>query len=331
MARPVKHTNRTINQKLKSVVSQAGSGDRPERKYAKRLLFVMLTTLADKAGRFEWRPSAMAGVVGIDKDCDIEDLLNGLVEENLVERYTVAGEDFGQINGWENLQRTRAEEPTSHLPSPAQKDATSKIENAQKPDFESESFNVLSNSNSNLIRYRRDINVTIDSELNTNTKGGISNQRKECTSYIQKKVHQDVENDAVDMFGNKPFTRSKLASRPNYHAIIDLYNDLVGSMEGMPMAQSPGKSIMRLIDERWDDMVGDMNFKMAEFRRTFSIVSETDGLIGIEYSSSRKPFKASIGWILQVDKWDRIRNGYYDFMKNKTKSIYERIDDGEFD
>ena len=83
-----------------------------------RLAWIGLFTVADKEGRFKWRPRAIkTDIFPYDLVTDMSRILDELVTMKMLIRYAdETGEEFGQIVNWHKHQRVRADEMKSTLP-----------------------------------------------------------------------------------------------------------------------------------------------------------------------------------------------------------------------
>ncbi len=84
-----------------------------------RLLFAGLWTIADRAGRLEYRPLRIKAELFPYHAVDIEKLVAELEEQELLLRYTATKITFVQITGFTKHQRPHPKEPPSEIPEPA--------------------------------------------------------------------------------------------------------------------------------------------------------------------------------------------------------------------
>lgn len=89
-----------------------------------RLAFAGLWTVADREGRFRWRPRQLKLDVLPYDDVDISAVLNALKAEAFIVDYTVDGEQFGWIPTWHRHQVINGRESPSKLPAPPVHDAS---------------------------------------------------------------------------------------------------------------------------------------------------------------------------------------------------------------
>lgn len=85
-----------------------------------RIAFAGLWTVADKAGRFEWRPRQLKLNVLPYDDCDFGAVLEALESSGFLIRYEADGKIYGCIPSWEKHQHRNVREPDSVIPAPDQ-------------------------------------------------------------------------------------------------------------------------------------------------------------------------------------------------------------------
>ncbi len=83
-----------------------------------RVAFAGLWTIADKAGRFEWRPRQLKLNVLPYDDVDFAAVLSALESTGFVRRYVADAKEFGCIPSWEKHQHRNVREPDSTIPGP---------------------------------------------------------------------------------------------------------------------------------------------------------------------------------------------------------------------
>lgn len=84
-----------------------------------RLAWIGLFTLADREGRFKWRPRELkADIMPYDENVDFAAILSALASIQLIQRYQVDGEFFGHIPKWHQHQHVNAREAKSTIPAP---------------------------------------------------------------------------------------------------------------------------------------------------------------------------------------------------------------------
>lgn len=83
-----------------------------------RIAFVGLWTVADKAGRFEWRPRQLKLNVLPYDDVDFAAVLSALEAHGFIQRYAVEAKIYGCIPSWEKHQYRNGREPDSTIPAP---------------------------------------------------------------------------------------------------------------------------------------------------------------------------------------------------------------------
>lgn len=84
-----------------------------------RLAFSGLWTVADREGRFKWRPEQIKLDVLPYDAVDMNSILNRLHEFGFICKYCVGDKYYGYIPTWQQHQRPSREEPPSEIPSPS--------------------------------------------------------------------------------------------------------------------------------------------------------------------------------------------------------------------
>jgi hypothetical protein len=83
-----------------------------------RLAWIGLFTVADREGRFKWRPHELKVQILPYDNLNFEIILNALEEIRIIKRYKVDGETFGVIIKWSEHQSINQREAKSALPPP---------------------------------------------------------------------------------------------------------------------------------------------------------------------------------------------------------------------
>jgi hypothetical protein len=83
-----------------------------------RLAFAGLWTVADKEGRFSWKPRDIKADAMPHDALDFAAVLDALHQHGFVTRYRVEGKDYGCIPSWAKHQSPHKTERPSELPSP---------------------------------------------------------------------------------------------------------------------------------------------------------------------------------------------------------------------
>jgi hypothetical protein len=86
-----------------------------------RVAFAGLFTIADREGRFKWKPKEIKFDVLPFDDVDMELVLSFLWETGFIRRYTVDGKDFAVIPSFKNHQVINNREGKSNLPPEPEK------------------------------------------------------------------------------------------------------------------------------------------------------------------------------------------------------------------
>jgi len=87
-----------------------------------RLAFAGLWTVADREGRFKWRPRTIKLDVLPYDEVDFAALLDALSGAGFVQRYAVDGEEYGWIRSFPEHQHVNVREPQSKIPDPTDAD-----------------------------------------------------------------------------------------------------------------------------------------------------------------------------------------------------------------
>jgi len=84
-----------------------------------RLVFIGLFTVADREGRFKWKPRRIKpDVLPYDEDTCFDTCMHMLARAGFVTRYEVGGSEYGAINNWNKHQVVNSREKKSELPEP---------------------------------------------------------------------------------------------------------------------------------------------------------------------------------------------------------------------
>lgn len=83
-----------------------------------RLAFSGLWTVADREGRFKWRPQQIKLDVLPYDNVDMEVVLGTLEEFGYICKYKINDKEYGFIPTWQQHQRPSREEPPSEIPAP---------------------------------------------------------------------------------------------------------------------------------------------------------------------------------------------------------------------
>jgi hypothetical protein len=86
-----------------------------------RLAFSGLWTVADRDGRFRWRPRVLKLDVLPYDELDFSAVLDALEAAGFIQRYAIGGEEFGCIPSWHRHQLINAREARSVIPAPETK------------------------------------------------------------------------------------------------------------------------------------------------------------------------------------------------------------------
>lgn len=83
-----------------------------------RVAYAGLWTVADREGRFKWKPREIKTDVLPYDNCDMAEVLNALASRNFIFKYKCAGEDYGYIPKFKEHQHVNPRESLSTIPSP---------------------------------------------------------------------------------------------------------------------------------------------------------------------------------------------------------------------
>lgn len=102
-----------------------------------RVAFSGLWTVADRDGRFAWKPRALKTDVLPYDDVDFEVVLEALAKFGFVVKYTVSGRVFGYIPTFSDHQVINPRESKSAIPSPnasiLNSDASPRVDDVENP------------------------------------------------------------------------------------------------------------------------------------------------------------------------------------------------------
>lgn len=88
-----------------------------------RIAYAGLWTIADREGRFKWKPRDIRVEVLPYDDVDMGKVLDALTAKGFVRRYTVNGQEYGCIPAFLDHQHINKNEPASNIPAPPQEGA----------------------------------------------------------------------------------------------------------------------------------------------------------------------------------------------------------------
>ena len=85
-----------------------------------RLLFIGLWMFADREGKFEWRPKKIKASIFPYDNYNIDDLLNSLINQRLIIKYSVGNCEYGYILNFKKHQNPHPHEAESIIPDPVE-------------------------------------------------------------------------------------------------------------------------------------------------------------------------------------------------------------------
>lgn len=83
-----------------------------------RIAFAGLWTVADREGRFQWRPRILKLDVLPFDEVDFSRVLDALASRGFIVKYAAGGQDYGHIPSWTRHQVINNREAASTLPAP---------------------------------------------------------------------------------------------------------------------------------------------------------------------------------------------------------------------
>jgi hypothetical protein len=81
-----------------------------------RLAYIGLWTVADREGRFEWKPRQLKAAILPHDQLDFAKVLDALERSGRLERYSVDGREYGWIRSWKRHQIVNNKERESVIP-----------------------------------------------------------------------------------------------------------------------------------------------------------------------------------------------------------------------
>ncbi len=90
-----------------------------DRKLPLRIAFSGLWCVADREGRFKWKPMELKVDILPYDPVDFSSVLDALQQTGFIQKYTVGGKDYGLIPSFTEHQRIRNDEAQSCIPSPS--------------------------------------------------------------------------------------------------------------------------------------------------------------------------------------------------------------------
>lgn len=101
-----------------------------------RLLALALRNMADDRGAFRWKPKTIKAECLPGDNCDIDELLEQLIESDQIERYEFEGKQFGIIRDFTQWQKPKKPTATYPIPEEVRKRlglVTLEIDNGSEP------------------------------------------------------------------------------------------------------------------------------------------------------------------------------------------------------
>lgn len=110
-----------------------------------RVAYAGLWTVADRAGRFKWKPREIKTDILPYDEVDMGAVMDALVRYGFIFKYKAAGHDYGYVPNFEKHQFINKNELASQLPDPAQNIILDSIPNSEPIQSQSdpENYHVL--------------------------------------------------------------------------------------------------------------------------------------------------------------------------------------------
>lgn len=114
-----------------------------------RLLFIGLFMFADREGRFEWRPKRMKAEIFPYENVKMDGLLSELTGGGFIVRYSVDGQEYGEIPNFVKHQPIHPHEAKSTIPSCHDRDVITCNDITRQIPTSSTELVCIGNSNNN--------------------------------------------------------------------------------------------------------------------------------------------------------------------------------------
>lgn len=242
-----------------------------------RLCFIGLLNFCDDRGVHPASPRTLKAEIFPSDDLTAE-MVGGLVSEmigqGLVGAFEADGKTYWFVTGWARHQKI--DRPTFKHPAP--------------PDSTMDHRAIAEGSPS--------VRRTIAEGSTTEGKGD------------EGKV-ENLSNTEVLLVASpgddKAGKAAKKAAPPCPHqAIIDLYHEALPTCPRI-RDWTPGRAA--LLRARWTEAPARQN--LDYWRRLFAYVGESDFLMGRASSPGKRPFTASLEWLLKAENFAKVREGRY--------------------
>lgn len=239
------------------------------------ILFSGLWCLADKEGRLEDRPKRIKIEIFPYRDVDVSKLLDWLMDESFITRYQVKGEKYIQIMKWRKHQSPHHKEIESEIPSVDKADKKQADGQAQSKHEPSMNHDQTKESASSPL-IPDSLNLIPDSEEEPETGVGSANQGKVPNCPIKK--------------------------------IVELYNSIANNL---PKVRVTSQTMETHISDRWRSDPKHQSLKFWKY--LFNYCENHKFLSGqTEGTGDRKPFRASLDWIVNPTNFAKINNNNYE-------------------
>jgi len=237
-----------------------------------RLFFISLWCEADREGRLRWKLRTLKYRYLPADDCDIEQLSDELIDNNLIEIYVIDGQEYCQIPGFTRHQSINNRESASEIP--------------EKPTFKAPKPRAS------------DASGTRESGVKAEGKGreGKGREGEKNTS------HLDEPNDDQQTAEIHELPKQKNCP---YQEIVNLYHE---ALPELPKVQKLTDTRKGYIRQRWQEDLPDMD----HWKNFFTFIRKSDFLMGrTPGRNGGPPFRADIEWITKPANFVKISEDKY--------------------
>lgn len=240
-----------------------------------RLLFAGLWCLADRDGRLEDRPKRIRAEILPYDDGSVDAMLDELHQAGFILRYQHGEQRFIQVVNFSKHQNPHVREPKSTIPAPDENKASTVL----APD-----------------KHRTG---PADSLL------PLTDSLLPLTDPLSCDANASLVDRPVDVKTRK--TPGKKEATPCPHQeIIDAYHDL---LPVCPRIRDWTTARAATLRARWNEDPARQN--LDYWKRLFSYVGESDFLTGRTSSPGKRPFTATLPWLLKPENFAKVREGRY--------------------
>jgi hypothetical protein len=151
-----------------------------------RTAFIGLLTCCDREGRFRWQPRQLKLDILPYDEVDFSLVLDALLDNGFIEKYTVEGKDYGFIPSWNRHQVINHKESKSCLPVPT------------PSPFSELNINASNTGSSYFINREREQESPRDVEVQEDEEEKIIQQDSEPVRKQSKVVGSDAASSGID-------------------------------------------------------------------------------------------------------------------------------------